>query len=69
MVANDFSAPNQNQIWQVSYPAGRASRITNDPNNYVGISLTANGSALAAVKEQITSNIWIASKGGWDHPR
>lgn len=69
MIANDFSAPTQNQIWQVSYPSGRVSRITNDLSNYVGVSLTANGSTLATVKEQITSNIWIASNGKWNHPR
>jgi eukaryotic-like serine/threonine-protein kinase len=69
MIANDFSTPTQNQIRQVSYPSGEVSRITNDLGNYVGVSLTADGITLATVKEQITSNIWIASKGGWNRPR
>jgi eukaryotic-like serine/threonine-protein kinase len=69
MVANDFSTPTQNQIWQVSYPSGRVTRITNDLSNYVGVSLTSDGSTLATIKEEITSNIWIASKGGWNHAR
>jgi eukaryotic-like serine/threonine-protein kinase len=69
MITNDFSAPAQNQIWQVSYPSGHLSRITNDLNNYVGLSVTANGNTLATIKEEITSNISVASKGEWNRPR
>jgi eukaryotic-like serine/threonine-protein kinase len=69
MIANDFPTPTQNQIWQVSYPSGEISRITNDLSNYVGVTLTADGSTLATIKEQINSNIWIASRGGWNHAR
>jgi serine/threonine protein kinase/Tol biopolymer transport system component len=69
MIANDFPTPTQNQIWQMSYPSGEVSRITNDLSNYVGVTLTTDGSTLATVKEQINSNIWIASGGGWNRAR
>ena len=69
MIASDFSTPGQRQMWRLSYPDGEASRITNDLNDYVGVSMTADGGALATVKTESASNIWIAPKGEWDHPR
>jgi len=69
MIASDFSTPGQRQMWQVSYPNGEVSRITNDLNDYDGLSVTADGGALATVKTESASNIWIAPKGEWDHPR
>jgi serine/threonine protein kinase/dipeptidyl aminopeptidase/acylaminoacyl peptidase len=69
MVVSDLSTPDQDQIWQVSYPNGGAARITNDLNNYLGVSVTRDGGGLATVKTESMSNIWIAAKGEWDHPR
>src|SRR6185436_14832355 len=34
------------KIWQLSYPKGTASRITNDFNSYGGLSLTADSTKL-----------------------
>jgi Tol biopolymer transport system component len=51
------------QIWQLSYPTGEAHRITNDLNNYSGVSLTIDSSALVTVQSQTTSNIWIVEPG------
>ncbi|PWT91663.1 MAG: hypothetical protein C5B55_07735 [Blastocatellia bacterium] len=48
------------QIWHVSYPQGEVNRITNDLNNYLGVSLTANSTALVTVQSEQISNIWIA---------
>jgi Tol biopolymer transport system component len=48
------------QIWYLSYPDGQAHRITNDLNNYRGVSLTADSSALVTVESEQHSNIWIA---------
>jgi Tol biopolymer transport system component len=48
------------QIWYISYPGGEAHRITNDLNDYLGMSLTADSSALATVQSEQVSNIWIA---------
>ncbi|MDT7778556.1 MAG: hypothetical protein QOC99_1068 [Acidobacteriota bacterium] len=51
------------QIWQLSYPEGEAHRLTNDLNDYAGMSLTADSKALAVVKSETQSNIWIAPTG------
>ena len=47
------------QIWYLSYPDGEARRIAPDFNNYIGMSLTADGRSLAAVQSNRISNIWI----------
>lgn len=49
------------QIWYVSYPTGEARRITNDLNDYVGVSLTRDSpSALVTVQSDVLSSISIA---------
>ena len=51
------------QIWRISYPDGEVRRITTDSNNYVGMSLSADSGALAAVQYNVLSNIWVAPNG------
>ncbi len=51
------------QLWEVSYPSGETRRITNDLTNYVGTSLTADGSALATVKSTYTGSLWVTNLG------
>jgi serine/threonine protein kinase/Tol biopolymer transport system component len=46
------------QIWQISYPGGKAHRVTNDLNDYVDLSLTADSQTLFAVQGEVISNIW-----------
>jgi eukaryotic-like serine/threonine-protein kinase len=48
------------QLWRISYPGGKAERITNDLNGYTGVSLTADSKALVTVQGEQPSNIWIA---------
>jgi serine/threonine protein kinase len=59
------------QIWQVSYPQGEARRVTNDLNFYdfYSLTLTADSSALIAVKSDPVSNIWVAPGGDADRAR
>ena len=47
------------QIWHASYPQGKVSRITNDLNDYAGLSLTADSRSILTVRLEQTSNIWI----------
>jgi Tol biopolymer transport system component len=49
------------QIWRISYPGGQTRRITNDLNNYVDLSLTADSQTLVAVQGEVVSDIWRAS--------
>ena len=61
--SNQQSPGASQQIWQVSYPSGSVRRVTNDLNNYAGISLTSDGSGLVTVLTNISANLWVAPKG------
>jgi len=50
------------QLWYVSYPAGETRRITNDLNQYSGVSLTADSHALVTVQGEVSSSIWVAPR-------
>jgi len=47
------------QIWQLSYPAGVARKITNDADDYKGVSLTTDSKVLATVQSEVFSSLWI----------
>jgi Tol biopolymer transport system component/DNA-binding winged helix-turn-helix (wHTH) protein len=53
------------QLWQLSYPGGRARRITNDLNGYPSgvVGVTSDSSTLIAVPMDMLSNLWIAPQG------
>jgi serine/threonine protein kinase/Tol biopolymer transport system component len=51
------------QLWYVSYPNGTARRLTNDLNNYDGVKLTGEATALATVQSERRANIWVAANG------
>src|SRR5207247_11165729 len=53
-----FASPAQ--IWYVSYGEGQVRKITNDLNDYVSLSLTAESDVLVTVESERVSNIWIA---------
>jgi serine/threonine protein kinase/Tol biopolymer transport system component len=48
------------QLWYVSYPAGESERITNDSNDYYGVSLSAKSAALVTVQSTRLINTWVA---------
>lgn len=60
---NTISGRYNQQIWRISYPEGKVSRITTDSNNYVGMSVSADSGALVAIQFNVLSNIWIAPNG------
>ncbi len=49
------------QIWYVSYPAGEATKITNDSSDYYGVSLSANAANLVTVQSNRLKRVWVAS--------
>jgi serine/threonine protein kinase len=61
------AVPSQNttatQVWYLSYPEGKARRITNDPNGYGGISLglTADGSTIATIQNRTAGAVWVVA--------
>ena len=46
------------QISYVAFPSGEISHITNDTNQYPGLSLTSDGKTLAAVQEERNWGLW-----------
>jgi serine/threonine protein kinase len=55
-----------NQLWYLAHPTGEVERITNDLNNYNGISISADGANIATVQSQTTSSVWFAPSGNAD---
>ncbi len=49
------------QIWFLSYPEGKARRITNDLKDYLNVSLTADADELVTVESEPVSNLWVVS--------
>ena len=48
------------QLWYVSYTDGTTRRLTNDLNNYGGLSLASASNLLVTVRYDQSSNIWVA---------
>lgn len=59
----------QLQIWQLSYADGKAKRITNDLNNYTGVSLAADSRSLVTVQADAVANLWVAPEGDVNRAR
>lgn len=58
MAARENSALGR-QIWFVNYYDGKVSRITNDLNDYRGVTASSDGSTIAAVQINQISNLWV----------
>jgi eukaryotic-like serine/threonine-protein kinase len=58
----------QTQIGFVSYPGGIFRTITNDTNNYLGITLSADGKTLATAHTQTSSEVDIITGVGRESP-
>ena len=71
MVLADPLTGLRGQLWFVSYPSGKVSRITNDLTNYdpCCISLTSDASVIAIIASNYTSDVWIAPRGIADKAR
>src|SRR5262249_33254435 len=49
------------QLWYVSYPTGESRRITNDLNNYGGVSITKGSDRLVTVQDETASSILVGN--------
>jgi Tol biopolymer transport system component/aminoglycoside phosphotransferase (APT) family kinase protein len=62
MTARDQSL--SSQVWQLSYPAGEARRITNDLNSYADVSLNADAASLVTVQYgPLNLSLWVVAPG------
>jgi len=57
------------QLWLLSYPGGQPRRITNDPNSYYQVSLSADSSTIAAIQGETLSTLWSAMEGRTESAR
>ncbi len=48
------------QLWLLSYPQAEFSRLTNDPNQYIGLSVTADRSRLVTARGEASFSIWTS---------
>lgn len=49
------------QIWHLPLSGEAARRVTNDLNNYQGVSYNPNSGALLAVQTNVVSGVWVAA--------
>lgn len=54
------------QLWQIFYPGGETRRLTNDLNNYRGVSLTADSGRLVTIQRRLFLNLWTVPNGEAD---
>jgi Tol biopolymer transport system component/DNA-binding winged helix-turn-helix (wHTH) protein len=64
LVAGDEEPNSSLQLWYLSSTSGEAFRITNDLNNYSGVSLTAESDGLVTLQSEKTSSIWLCTDEG-----
>jgi len=51
------------QLWVVSYPEGKARRVTNDLSAYRAIGLTADGKKFTSIQVEGLVNLWVVPDG------
>ena len=51
------------QIWHIAYPSGVVTRVTNDVNSYIGVSVAAKTGAIVTVQSAQVSRLWVMPKG------
>ena len=68
--ASDPDSPglDSKQLWFVRYPEGEVRRITNDLNNYHGVSVTSDSNRLVTLQSASTCNLWVADNSDWNQP-
>ncbi|MCB1008600.1 MAG: protein kinase [Acidobacteria bacterium] len=52
------------QLWRIAVPSGAVARITNDSQNYRGVSVSADGRLLASVQGSSSATLWRRPLGG-----
>ncbi len=69
LVTLEDTSSGRGQLWTISYPDGKASRVTNDLSDYSSsIDLTRDEKTLATMVTSTVSNLWIAQAGDLLHP-
>ena len=48
------------QFWEIPFPSGTPTRLTDNLNSYAGLSLTSDGKTLVSVETDFRSSIWVS---------
>ncbi len=51
------------QLWRISYPGGESLKLTNDVDEYDGVSLSGDAATIASVQSHQDGEIWLAPDG------
>jgi serine/threonine protein kinase len=51
------------QLFRLEYPSGSVTRLTNDPNDYVGISLSGDRGTLVTGRRDPRMDVWVGDGG------
>ena len=52
------------QLWRMSYPDGGVSRLTNDLNSYLGVSLDGDRNSLVTSRSDTRAALWVGDAAG-----
>jgi serine/threonine protein kinase/dipeptidyl aminopeptidase/acylaminoacyl peptidase len=65
------SAPfaDRSQIWYVPFPSGELQKITNDPNSYWNLTLTADARTALVGQTDLSSSVWVVPAGDFARGR
>ena len=67
LAANDGNS-STSQLWHISYRDGAAKRLTEDLNDYRGLSLSKESDQLVTVQSQTLTNVFLAPRGNYARP-
>lgn len=59
VAAMDVEGQEAFQIWEFPFSGGEPRRVTNDLNDYGGVSLTADAKTLVTIQFEVRRNIWL----------
>jgi serine/threonine protein kinase len=57
------------QLWMVSYPSGKARRISNDLSDYANVSFSSDGRNIVSVQYNIVGQVWVGPADAPDNAK
>jgi Tol biopolymer transport system component len=52
------------QLWRIAFPDGERTRLTNDINRYVDVSVSADGDTLVTSRPEARTSVWVGDAKG-----
>lgn len=60
LIMSAADSENNLQVWEVPYPSGEPRKVTNDLNEYMELTLTADSNTAAMVQSDQQANLWVS---------